>query len=117
MEIFKTFTFDAAHRLPMVPKTHGCSGIHGHTYSVTVFLSGEVDRERGWVMDFKVLSSACAPLMERLDHSFLNEIPGLENPTSENLAIWLWDRLSPELPLLSMVEVRETPASGCRYSG
>jgi 6-pyruvoyltetrahydropterin/6-carboxytetrahydropterin synthase len=117
MEIFKTFTFDAAHRLPMVPETHSCSGVHGHTYSVTVLLSGEVDRRSGWVMDFKLLSRACTPLMEMLDHSFLNELPGLENPTSENLAIWLWDRLLPELPMLYMIEVRETPTSGCRYFG
>lgn len=115
--IFKEFTFESAHRLPNVPPTHKCSRLHGHSYRVEIHATGPVGIESGWVQDFADLKDAFAPLHERLDHRFLNEIPGLENPTSEVLARWIWRELKPLLPLLSKVVVRETCTSGCVYTG
>ncbi len=117
MEIYREFTFDAAHRLSALPETHRCSSLHGHTFSVSVHLEGELDPIMGWVMDYGEIKKICRPFIEILDHSYLNDIPGLENPTSEHIAVWLWNRIKPELPGLSMIEVRETPKTGCRYRG
>ena len=116
-EIWRTFTFDAAHRLPNVQEGHKCARLHGHTYTVEIRLSGEVDAAAGWVRDFGDLKAAFKPLEEKLDHRLLNEIPGLENPTSEILAQWLWDRLITDLPELSRVSVSETANSGVVYQG
>ena len=115
MEIFKEFRFEAAHRLPFVPEGHKCGRLHGHSYRVTVHVSGPVDGERGWVMDFAELSAAIRPVYDRLDHYYLNEIEGLENPTSEVLARWIWDNLRTTLPGLERVTVYETCTSGCTY--
>ncbi|MCK9871181.1 6-carboxytetrahydropterin synthase QueD [Nocardiopsis dassonvillei] len=117
MEIFREFTFEAAHRLPRVPEGHKCARLHGHSYRVTVHIEASVDPGAGWVMDFGDLKRAFKPIEERLDHYYLNEIDGLENPTSENLARWIWDRLNTALPDLSAVTVRETCTSGCTYRG
>ncbi|MGH9080054.1 MAG: 6-carboxytetrahydropterin synthase QueD [Acidimicrobiales bacterium] len=116
MEIFKEFTFEAAHQLPNVAPGHKCARLHGHSFQVSVHLSGPVDAN-GWVRDFQDISCSMAPLLGVLDHYYLNEIDGLENPTSEVLARWLWERLSPSLPELSQVVVRETCTSGCIYRG
>ncbi|WP_084284037.1 6-carboxytetrahydropterin synthase QueD [Solirubrobacter soli] len=116
-EIFKEFTFEAAHRLPFVPAEHKCSRLHGHSFSVEIHVSGEVDPRTGWLMDFADIKTAFKPLLDRLDHYYLNEIDGLENPTSENLAQWIWERLQPALPELSKIVVRETCTSGCVYVG
>jgi 6-pyruvoyltetrahydropterin/6-carboxytetrahydropterin synthase len=116
MEIFREFTFEAAHRLPHVPDGHKCARLHGHSYRVEVHIRGEVGADTGWVMDFGDLAMAFQPLREQLDHHYLNEVPGLENPTSEILARWIWDRLAGALPL-SAVQVRETCTSGCVYRG
>jgi 6-pyruvoyltetrahydropterin/6-carboxytetrahydropterin synthase len=116
MEIFREFTFEAAHRLPNVPDGHKCARLHGHSYRVQVHVQGDVDAEAGWVMDFGEIKKAVQPLRDQLDHYYLNEIPGLENPTSEVLARWIWDRLRGQLPL-SAVMVRETCTSGCVYRG
>lgn len=116
MEIFKEFTFEAAHRLPNVPEGHKCARLHGHSFRVRVSVSGEIDPVQGWVMDFADVKAACRGVHDALDHRYLNEIPGLENPTSEVVAIWIWDRLIERLPL-SAVEVRETCTSGCVYRG
>lgn len=116
MEIFRELRFEAAHRLPHAPAGHKCARLHGHSYRVEVHVRGEVDPTLGWVMDFGDLAQAFRPLHDQLDHRYLNEVPGLENPTSENLARWIWDRLAPALPL-SLVVVRETCTSGCRYRG
>lgn len=116
MEIFREFAFEAAHRLPHVPEGHKCGRLHGHSYQVTVRVHGEVDPASGWVMDFAEITSAFAPLDRELNHHCLNDLPGLENPTSENLVRWIWDRLAGTLPL-SEVEVRETRSSGCVYRG
>ena len=117
MDIFKVFTLEAAHRLPNVPEGHKCARLHGHSFRVEIHLNGEIGAESGWVMDFADVKSAFKPLYDQLDHHYLNEIAGLENPTSERLAVWLWDRLKPALPLLSEVVVHETCTSGCRYRG
>lgn len=117
MEIFKEFTFEAAHRLPNVPEDHKCARLHGHSFRVKVCVSGPVDPHGGWVMDFAELKRAFRPLHDVLDHRYLNEIEGLENPTSESLARWVWARLRPALPGLTKVAVRETCTSGCVYRG
>ena len=117
MEIFREFTFEAAHRLPNVPEGHKCSRLHVHSYRVSVHGSGAVDEAQGWVMDFGDIKLAFAPVADRLDHYYLNEVAGLENPTSENLARWIWQELHPNLPSLSMITVRETCTSGCTYRG
>lgn len=117
MELFKSFTLEAAHRLPNVPAGHKCSRVHGHSFRVELHASGPIDPHFGWVIDFAEIKQAFAPLYEQLDHHYLNDVPGLENPTSEHLAVWIWDRLKPSLPLLSQVVVHETCTSGCRYQG
>jgi 6-pyruvoyltetrahydropterin/6-carboxytetrahydropterin synthase len=117
VHLFKEFSFEAAHRLPNVPPGHKCARLHGHSFHVRVTVAGPLGADTGWVMDFAELKSAFAPLMEALDHRYLNEIPGLENPTSEVLAIWIWRRLAANLSGLAEVEVRETCTSGCIYRG
>ncbi len=117
MEIFKEFTIEAAHRLPNVPEGHKCGRLHGHSFRIEVRLDGPVNAEFGWVTDFSDIKDAFKTIEDQIDHRFLNDVPGLENPTSENLARWLWDRLFPVLPFLSRVTVRETCSSGCVYEG
>ncbi len=117
MEIFREFTFEAAHRLPNLPATHKCSRLHGHSFRVTVHVEGPLLPHEGWVMDFADLKRAFQPLYDQLDHYYLNDIPGLENPTSEVLAAWIWDRLIATLPGLTQIAVSETCTSGCRYRG
>lgn len=117
MEIFKEFTFEAAHLLPNVEAGHKCGRLHGHSYRIIIYLSGEVAENSGWIMDFAELKQHFKPIYNQLDHRYLNDIPGLDNPTSENLARWIWTQLKPTLPLLSKIEVRETCTSGCVYRG
>jgi 6-pyruvoyltetrahydropterin/6-carboxytetrahydropterin synthase len=117
MDIFKTFTLEAAHRLPNVPAGHKCARLHGHSFRVDLHVSGTPDAHSGWIMDFADIKAAFRPLYEQLDHQYLNDIEGLDNPTSERLAIWIWDRLKPALPLLGAVVIHETCTSGCRYAG
>ncbi|MDX1933855.1 MAG: 6-carboxytetrahydropterin synthase QueD [Capsulimonadales bacterium] len=117
MDIFKVFTFEAAHRLPNVPPGHKCARLHGHSFRVELHVTGDVGGETGWVMDFADIKEAFRPIHERLDHYYLNEIEGLENPTSENIARWIWTRLKPRLPGLSRIVLHETCTSGCVYTG
>jgi len=117
MDVYKDFTFEAAHRLPHVPEGHKCARLHGHSFRVRLTVGGDLDPRLGWVMDFSDIKSAFKPLLERLDHHYLNEIEGLDNPTSERIAVWIWDRLLPLLPGLKSVEVQETCTAGCRYEG
>lgn len=117
MEIYKEFSFEAAHRLPNVPDGHKCARLHGHSFYVRLYVSGDVDSHTGWIMDFGELKAAFDPIYQQLDHHYLNDIAGLENPTSENLARWIWQRLKPTLPMLSKIEVKETCTSGCIYQG
>lgn len=118
MEIFKEFTIEAAHRLPRVPAGHKCGRLHGHSFRIAVHVCGPVDSTLGWVVDFSDITKTFRSLVEsNLDHTYLNEIVGLENPTSENIAKWVWCRLKPFLPFLSRVVVRETCSSGVVYEG
>ncbi len=117
MEIYKEFMIEAAHRLPNVPEGHKCGRLHGHSFKVTIYIAGEIDEEAGWVIDFADIKQAFKPLYSQLDHYYLNEIDGLENPTSEVMARWIWHRLQPELPQLSKVVINETCTSGCIYQG
>lgn len=114
--IFRVFTIEAAHRLPNVPVGHKCSRLHGHSFRIELHVSGEVDAHTGWVMDFADLKAAFQPVFDRLDHHYLNEIPGLENPTSENLARWVWNEMKSRVKNLSKVVIHETCTSGCSYS-
>ncbi len=117
MEIFKEFTIEAAHWLPNVPEEHKCRRLHGHSFRIQVYVEGPLDPQFGWVMDFADLKAAFQPIEDAIDHRCLNDVEGLENPTSENLARWVWDRLKLELPMLKKVIVRETCTSGCVYTG
>ena len=117
MDIFKVFQIEAAHRLPNVPAGHKCARLHGHSFRVEVHVSGDVDPVSGWVMDFAELKTAFVPVFAQLDHRYLNDVPGLENPTSERLAAWIWGQLKPALPALSRIVIHETCTSGCTYAG
>ena len=117
MDLFADFTFEAAHRLPNVPPEHKCARLHGHSFRVRVTVTGPVDPKLGWVIDFADVKQAFAPIHAALDHRYLNEVPGLENPTSENLARWVWNEAKSVLPLLHKVVVHETCTSGAVYEG
>ena len=117
MDLYRVFQIEAAHRLPNVPAGHKCARLHGHSFRIEIHLSGEVDPQLGWVMDFADLKKIFQPIYDQLDHHYLNDIQGLENPTSENLAKWIWDRLVIDLPTLSEVRVAETCNAGCIYRG
>jgi 6-pyruvoyltetrahydropterin/6-carboxytetrahydropterin synthase len=117
MQLRKTFQIEAAHRLPKVPPGHKCGRLHGHSFLIEIAVEGPVDPEMGWVVDYAEIKEAFQPLYEELDHNLLNDIPGLENPTSETLAMWVWGRLSPRLPGLSEVVIAETCTSRCVYRG
>jgi 6-pyruvoyltetrahydropterin/6-carboxytetrahydropterin synthase len=117
VEIFKIFGFESAHFLPNVSEEHKCRRMHGHSFRVEVHIAGAVNEETGWVMDFAEVKEHFRPLEEQLDHRLLNDIEGLENPTSENLARWIWHQLKPSLPSLSKLVVRETCTAGCVYRG
>jgi 6-pyruvoyltetrahydropterin/6-carboxytetrahydropterin synthase len=117
MDIYKVFSIEAAHRLPNVPPGHKCGRLHGHSFRVEIYVAGPVQERSGWVMDFTDIKDAFQPFYVELDHHYLNEVEGLSNPTSENLARWIWRRLRPALPLLSRVVVSETCTCGCVYEG
>lgn len=117
MDIFKEFSFEAAHRLPNVPAGHKCGRLHGHSFRVEIGVTGPLDPHTGWVTDFATVRLAFQPLLAELDHNYLNDLDGLENPTSENIAIWIWQRLAPTLDGLSSITVHETCTSRCRYQG
>lgn len=118
VELAKDFTFEAAHRLPAVPPDHKCARLHGHSFRVEVRVSGEVDAHTGWLMDYAEIQAVVDPLLKgELDHRTLNDVVGLENPTSEVLCGWLWSRLRPRIPGLSAVTVHETCTARCTYRG
>ena len=117
MQIWKAFQVEAAHRLPNLPATHKCARLHGHSFRIELHLKGPLDPTLGWVMDFAEVKDAFQPLFDQLDHRYLNEVAGLENPTSEVLARWVWERMKPKLPLLAKVVVGETCTSGCEFNG
>ena len=117
MIIYKQFTFDSAHFLPNVPVNHKCRATHGHTYKLTVFIEGDLIKELEWIADYNDLKKVIQPVIEIIDHQLLNNIPGLENPTSEILVIWLWNKIKPLFPMLKRIELNETPTSGVIYEG
>lgn len=117
IELRKSFRFEAAHLLPHLPATHKCRRLHGHSFKVEVAVSGACDPKLGWLIDYAEISEAFKPLYEKLDHYYLNEVPGLENPTSENIAAWIWQNLKPRLPLLTEVVVAETCTARAVYRG
>jgi len=117
VELRKNFQFEAAHSLPKLPQGHKCRRLHGHSFQVEIAVWGETDADLNWLMDYADISAAFKPLLEILDHNYLNEIQGLENPTSENIAAWIWERLKPVLPQLKEVIVSETCTSRCVYRG
>jgi 6-pyruvoyltetrahydropterin/6-carboxytetrahydropterin synthase len=118
VELTREYTFEAAHRLPMVPPEHKCSRMHGHSFRIEVVVAGEIDPRMGWLVDYGEITSIVEPILRReLDHRALNDVPGLENPTSENLSVWLWNRLVPLLPGLATITVAETCAARCTYRG
>jgi 6-pyruvoyltetrahydropterin/6-carboxytetrahydropterin synthase len=117
VEIYKEFIFEAAHRLPNVPEGHRCARLHGHSWRGTIYVQGQIGEQTGWVMDYGDIKRIFAPIYDQLDHNYLNEIEGLENPTSEIVARWIWRQLKPVLPNLSKVLINETCTSGCLYQG
>lgn len=117
MLIYKQFTFDSAHFLPNVPDGHKCREMHGHTYHLTLYIEGTVLDQEGWVLDFGDIKALMKPVLDTLDHHFLNNIPGLENPTAELLSVWIWNQVKRGLPALKRVELKETPTSGVIYEG
>ena len=114
-ELRKTVTFEAAHRLPHLPETHKCSRLHGHSFRVTVVVRGTLDERTGWILDYADLKKAAQPILDLLDHRYLNEISGLDNPTSEILARWIYLRLKPELKCLYQIIIGETCTTECSY--
>ncbi len=117
VRLVRDFSFEAAHHLPNVPDGHKCRQMHGHSFRVALVCEGRIDPETGWLIDFAELKQAFAPVLSELDHKYLNDIEGLENPTVENLARWLWARLKPGLPVLAQINVAETDSSRCEYRG
>jgi 6-pyruvoyltetrahydropterin/6-carboxytetrahydropterin synthase len=117
VELVKDFRFEAAHFLPNVPEGHKCRRVHGHSFRGEVAVRGDVDPQTGWLIDFADLKKSVDPIVARLDHYFLNEIEGLENPTSELLAVWIWEHLAPNVPQLFRITIEETCTSRCHYYG
>ena len=117
MEIYKDFSFDSAHFLPNVPVGHKCGRLHGHTFQLRIVVTGPVGETTGWIMDFGDIKQIFKPLYDQLDHNYLNDIEGLENPTSEVMVQWIWQQLKPLLPQLARLELKETCTSGCVYIG
>ncbi|MCH8252121.1 MAG: 6-carboxytetrahydropterin synthase QueD [Planctomycetes bacterium] len=117
VRVARSFGFEAAHRLPNVPQGHKCRRLHGHSFRVELICEGEIDPNTGWLIDFADIKRAFEPVFERLDHRYLNEIDGLENPTSENVARWIWERVRATLPMLVQINVAETCTARCEYFG
>jgi 6-pyruvoyltetrahydropterin/6-carboxytetrahydropterin synthase len=117
VRLSKSFHFEAAHELPTFPEGHKCRRLHGHSFHFEVIVEGNVNPAKGYLIDYGDIAKAAEPIVQRLDHRYLNEIEGLSNPTSEVLAVWIYDRLKPALPELSAITVRETCTSSCEYRG
>lgn len=117
ISIVKRFQFDSAHRLTGVPEDHPCSKLHGHTYNLEVEVKGVINPDLGWLIDYGDIKNIVKPLVDILDHSYLNEIEDLKYTTAEEIAVWLWIRIKPSIPDLYRVSVSETPSSGCNYFG
>ncbi|HEY0008570.1 MAG TPA: 6-carboxytetrahydropterin synthase QueD [Tepidisphaeraceae bacterium] len=117
LRLVKTFNFEAAHDLPTFPDGHKCKRLHGHSFRFDAIVEGEMDPDKGFLIDYGDIKKVCDPIVKELDHYYLNDIKGLENPTSEMLAVWLWNRIQPVLPILAEIVVYETCTSACHYRG
>jgi 6-pyruvoyltetrahydropterin/6-carboxytetrahydropterin synthase len=117
IELYREYRFEAAHRLPRLPEGHKCFRLHGHSFKFEVKLVGPVNPETGFLIDFGDVDEIVKPVVDQLDHYYLNDIAGLENPTSEVFCGWLWQRLKPGLPMLAAVTVAETCDARCTYRG
>ncbi len=117
MNVYKTFSIEAARSLPNLPDGHPCRNVHGHSFKITITVCGDVDEHTGFVLDFSNIDTAFKPIHDQIDHTYLNKIDGLDNPSSENLCKWIWAELIPSLPGLSQIEIKETDSTGCIYKG
>tara|TARA_B100000427_G_C15461026_1_gene574057 strand:+ start:528 stop:884 length:357 start_codon:yes stop_codon:yes gene_type:complete len=117
MDVYKTFSIEAARSLPNLPDKHPCKNTHGHSFKITITIHGKINTQTGFVLDFGDIITAFKPIKEQIDHAYLNDINGLENPSSENLCVWIWDQLSKTLPAIKQIEIKETDSTGCIYKG
>lgn len=117
MTVFHEFTIESARRLTSLPDSHICSRLHGNTFRIRVGVMGPIDQAAGWIMDFADVAAVVEPVLDQVDHTLLNEVPGLENPTTENLAVWIWDQVKPTLDGLAEITILENATTGCRYTG
>ena len=117
MEVYKIFAIEAASSLPNLPDGHPCKNIHGHSFKIIITVEGDIQKNSGFVMDFGDIDLVFNPIKKIIDHSYLNKIKGLENPSSENLCKWIWQRLIKTLPSLKKIEIKETDSTGCIYQG
>jgi len=117
VRLVKTFRFEAAHDLPCFPPGHKCRRLHGHSFRFDVIVQGEVDPKIGYLIDYSDIKQICDPIVKQLDHYYLNDIPGLSISTSEMIAVWLWNKIKPELAMLDEIVVYETCTSACHYRG
>ena len=117
MEVYKTFAIESARSLPKLPDEHPCSKVHGHSFKITLTVEGEIDQTTGFVMDFSDIDSAFRPIHEIIDHAYLNDIEGLSNPTSENICIWIWNKIESSIPNICEIKIKETDSTGCKYKG
>ena len=117
MIVYKKFNIESARSIPNLPKTHPCHHIHGHSFKIIISVKGPVNKQNGFVTDFQDIDDAFSPFKKELDHSYLNDIEGLQNPTSENICIWIWDKIQSSLPNIYKIEIKETDSTGCIYKG
>ena len=117
MIVYKKFNVESARSLPNVPETHPCYQLHGHSFKIIIRVKGQLDKHTGFVTDFQEIENAFNPIKKILDHSFLNKIEGLSNPTSENICIWIWDKIESSIPNICEIEIKETDSTGCIYRG
>ncbi len=117
MEVYKTFSIEAARSLPNLPEGHPCKKIHGHSFKITITVEGQINEDIGFVIDFSEIDTAFSSVHKIIDHSYLNDIKGLENPSSENLCKWIWTKLIDSLDGLKKIEIKETDSTGCIYKG
>jgi len=117
MIVYKKFNIESARSLPNLPKTHPCYKLHGHSFKIKISVNQKLDEKTGFVIDFQEIDDAFSPIKDILDHTFLNDVDGLNNPTSENICIWIWNRLETSLPNIYEIEIKETESTGCIYRG
>ena len=117
MIVYKKFNIESARSLPNVPESHPCYQLHGHSFKIIISIIGQIDKNTGFVIDFQEIENAFNPIKKILDHSFLNKIEGLSNPTSENICIWIWDKIESSIPNICEIEIKETDSTGCIYRG